>query len=177
MAFILRSLPLFQRARRIALYLPNDGEADTLPIAVVARAAGKRLYLPVLDGGQERRLRFVEWREGEHFVKNRFGILEPRRRRGGWLAKSRLDLVIVPLVAVDRNGTRLGMGGGYYDRTFTGCKHRRAWRRPRLIGLAHDFQVVDRIEGSEWDVPLDAVVTESGVICFGYEKTGGNAES
>jgi 5-formyltetrahydrofolate cyclo-ligase len=74
-----------------------------------------------------------------------------------------LDLVFLPLVGFDSHGMRLGMGGGYYDRTFAFLNLRTAWRAPRLVGIAYEFQHIDRIEPAPHDVRLDAVVTEDGL--------------
>lgn len=150
--------PEFRRARRIAIYRAADGEIDPLPLARLARQRGKQLYLPVLRPGG--RLAFVRWRKGSVLRRNRFGIAEPT---GARLIPQRLDLVLLPLVAFDRDGGRLGMGGGFYDRTFawltTGGMIR---RRPLLIGLAHAFQQVRRLPRETWDVPLTAIASCRG---------------
>ena len=92
--------------------------------------------------------------------RNRWGIFEPDRPgiNGRWL-----DLALVPCVAFDANGERLGMGAGFYDRHFSFLKHRSAWCRPRLLGLAYEFQRTTGIDVRPWDVPLWGVVTELGV--------------
>ncbi|MGD8594123.1 MAG: 5-formyltetrahydrofolate cyclo-ligase, partial [Gammaproteobacteria bacterium] len=78
----------------------------------------------------------------------------------------RLNLVLTPLVAFDARGNRLGMGGGYYDRTFAYLRHQHRWRRPRLAGIAYDFQQVDRLERSSWDVPLSTIATpRKYIVC------------
>jgi 5-formyltetrahydrofolate cyclo-ligase len=148
----------FQRARHIALYLAGDGEIDPAPLGRRALRLRKRIYLPVLCPGG--RLAFVGWRPGRALWRNRFGIGEPRGRRLPW---RRLDLVLLPLVAFDARGGRLGMGGGFYDRTFAALRARPwpwPWRRPALVGLAHAFQEVAALPRETWDVPLAAVATE-----------------
>jgi 5-formyltetrahydrofolate cyclo-ligase len=99
-------------------------------------------------------------------VSNCFGIPEPAGASGRWLRGAELDVVLAPLVAFDRAGHRLGMGGGFYDRTFRFVVRRAEWRRPWIIGLAYDFQRVDALPVERWDVPLHAVVTESGAQLF-----------
>lgn len=158
---------VFRRARRIAVYLPNDGEVDTASLVALSRAMGKALYLPALSSFRERRLMFVEWREGTRLVRNRYGIPEPRRRSGRIVPAVKLDLVVTPLVAFDECGTRLGMGGGYYDVTFARRNRHPRWKRPHLMGFAHAFQQVSVIERGGWDIPLDSVVTEKGLLRFG----------
>lgn len=156
-----RWLPL-RPAWRIALYLPNDGELDPRPLQRLLAGPGTRWLLPVLRRGVRGRLWFVEWRADTGLRPNRFGILEPyapRRIRPLW----QLDLVLLPLVGFDADGNRLGMGGGWYDRSLAVLAGRRHWRRPRLIGLAHECQRVTRLSPRAWDIPLDAVVTEARV--------------
>lgn len=153
--------PWYIRACGIAAYIAADGEID--PAALIRRALrdGKRIYLPQLLAGN--RLAFREYRAGDRLHRNRFGIPEPRDTRR--VALSELDVVLLPLVAFDRRGNRLGMGGGFYDRTFAGLRRRgRGNAVPRLVGLAHGFQQVAGLAQQDWDVPLDDVVTERGWI-------------
>jgi 5-formyltetrahydrofolate cyclo-ligase len=72
-----------------------------------------------------------------------------------------LDLVLTPLVGFDHKGNRLGMGGGYYDRSFAFLLRRQNWKKPRLVGLAYDFQQLDKLPAKNWDVPLTAVATDT----------------
>jgi 5-formyltetrahydrofolate cyclo-ligase len=151
--------PAFQRARRIAAYWPTDGEIDPLPALARAHAMGKTCYLPVLCPLRAGRLYFAPWRPGAPLMRNRFGIPEPASLRRVWLAPRMLDLVLLPLVGFDDTGSRLGMGGGYYDRSFAFVQSS-GWRRPRLVGVAFELQHVSRLPRQPWDVPLDAVQTE-----------------
>lgn len=151
--------PWFIRAKHIAFYIAADGELDPMPLLRQAAARGKHVYLPVLRPGN--RLWFGAYRVGMRMRLNRFGIPEPAER--AWRAPWALDLVLLPLVGFDRRGGRLGMGGGFYDRTFA------FWRRggrplPKLLGLAHHFQEVDQLPREPWDVPLAAVITDRGWI-------------
>jgi 5-formyltetrahydrofolate cyclo-ligase len=99
-------------------------------------------------------------------VHNRYGIPEPASVADGWLRGRDLDVVLAPLVAFDDTGHRLGMGGGFYDRSFGIIGRRAAWRRPFFVGLAYEFQHVDALAARRWDVPLHAVVTERGTRIF-----------
>ena len=147
----------FANSRTIAVYLPNDGEISLLPLVARAWSMGKRTYLPRLFGP---RLWFLPFHPRTVFAGNRFAIpepVEPARRR---IRPLFLDLVLFPLVAFDRFGNRLGMGGGYYDRTFEAVRRRTAWRGPKLVGVAYELQRVDALPAADWDVPLDAIVTE-----------------
>jgi 5-formyltetrahydrofolate cyclo-ligase len=158
-----RDMP-FQRARRIAAYWPADGELDPRPLIQEALGRGKAIYLPVLRRGLgdrgAKRLWFARFLPGERMRPNRFGIPEPLVRGRHIRPPRHLDVLLVPLVGFDADGHRIGMGGGYYDRTLAYLRGRRQWRRPRLIGIAHDCQRVAWIEPRTWDIPLDVVATE-----------------
>ncbi len=150
------------RARRIALYLPRDGELDPGPLGQLLLQRQCQLFLPVIDPlrGGGRLLRFARWQPGHSTLQpNRFRIPEPMgRRTPAWS----LDLVLLPLVAFDRHGNRLGMGGGFYDRSFADRKQRP--RRPLLVGLAHACQELPDLPAAPHDVPLDAIVTDQECI-------------
>lgn len=104
--------------------------------------------------------------EPPRWIRNRYGILEPAPSGRNLVHVTQLDLIIAPLVAVDRRGWRLGSGAGYYDR----CLHPRLrsprWRHPLFVGLAYEFQRVERLEPAVWDVPLDALLTEQRLYEF-----------
>jgi len=156
-------LPALRRARRIGMYFAVGGEIDCGALLARAHATGRQVYFPVLHGPA---LRFAAYRPGDLLVTNRYGIGEPRVDARQLLRGSQLDVVLTPLVAFDRRGNRLGMGAGYYDRSFAFRRRRTAWQRPRLIGLAHEFQRVESLRAQSWDVPLDAVVTDRQVYQF-----------
>jgi 5-formyltetrahydrofolate cyclo-ligase len=144
-------------ARRFAAYTPNDGELDPSDLIDRLLARSRLVALPVVL--PDRQLGFYRYRPGTRLVRNRFGIPEPDTRTASFVPTRSLDLVFVPLVGFDARGHRLGMGGGYYDATFG-----RLEPRPLLVGLAHALQQVDRLAESDWDIPLDAVVTEERII-------------
>ncbi|VVO29038.1 5-formyltetrahydrofolate cyclo-ligase [Pseudomonas fluorescens] len=152
--------PLFRRARHISLYLPTDGEIDPRLLLRAAQRRGKITYLPVLSAWPRTKMVFQRIRPGEKFRPNRFRIPEPRfntaRQRKVWA----LDLVFLPLVGFDDAGGRLGMGGGFYDRSLAYLARRKTWRKPTLLGLAHECQKVDRLNQASWDVPLQGTVTD-----------------
>jgi 5-formyltetrahydrofolate cyclo-ligase len=162
----LTGTPLFRNSRRIAAYLPVDGEADPLPLIQRAWNLGKTVYLPVLVPFNHNRLWFAPLHPDDPLVINRFGIAEPARIHRQRSEAIALDLVLTPLVAFDVLGNRLGMGGGFYDRTFAFLHRRRHWLKPRLVGLAYGFQQVVRLPRADWDVPLYAVATDEGVHRF-----------
>jgi len=145
---------------RVAFYLPIDGELDPGPAVRRALAQGCEVFVPVITGFRARHMRFVRWTPALATRRNRWGIREPEGAGtdGRWL-----DLAVVPCVAFDDSGTRLGLGAGFYDRHFAWLALRSAWRRPRLVGLAYDFQKVERLQRAEWDVPMWGIVTDRGV--------------
>ena len=152
--------PLFRRAKHISLYLPTDGEIDPRLLLRAAQRRGKATYLPVLSAWPRTKMVFQRVKPGETLLPNRFRILEPRvnarRQRKVWA----LDLVLLPLVGFDDTGGRLGMGGGFYDRSLAYLARRKSWRKPALLGLAHECQKVDRLAQASWDVPLAGTVTD-----------------
>ncbi|MCS3510852.1 MULTISPECIES: 5-formyltetrahydrofolate cyclo-ligase [Pseudomonas] len=152
--------PLFRRAKHISLYLPTDGEIDPRLLLRAAQRRGKATYLPVLSAWPRTKMVFQRVKPGEKLLPNRFRILEPRvnarRQRKVWA----LDLVLLPLVGFDDAGGRLGMGGGFYDRSLAYLARRQGWRKPTLLGLAHECQKVDRLTQASWDVPLAGTITD-----------------
>ncbi len=154
---------------RVAFYLPMDGELD--PGAAVHRALahGCEVFVPVITSFRARRMRFVRWTPALATRSNRWGIREPE---GTGIGGRWLDLVVVPCVAFDATGTRLGLGAGFYDRHFAWLARRRAWRRPRLVGLAYDFQQVERLPRADWDIPVWGIVTDRGL----YGRAAGSLQ-
>lgn len=151
----------YQRAQNIGVYLANDGEVDPIVFATKALYRGKDCFLPSLHPLKKGHLWFGNY-QGD-MIKNRFGINEPDPKRNEMIAAKQLDVVFMPLVAFDTNGSRLGMGGGFYDRTFEFLSNSLN-RKPKLIGLAHHFQEVETLPIESWDIPLSAIITDKGVI-------------
>lgn len=164
-AHFIRDITLVRHAR-IALYLAADGELDPHPLAERLRRLNKKLYLPVLRPGRHKALWFSEHHPADFLKTNRFGIAEPDIRHRKPIPAWGLDLIIMPLVAFAHDGTRMGMGGGYYDRTLAYQLTHRRWTRPTLIGYAHDFQRMETLPRHPWDVPLHGVITERGYQPF-----------
>jgi 5-formyltetrahydrofolate cyclo-ligase len=150
-----------RRGWRIGLYAALPEELDTSELIAVARRRGCRVYLPRIDTrGLARSMLFAQISARMH--RNRFGIAEPH---GPALPDARaLHIIFLPLVGFDRRGTRLGMGGGYYDRALAFCRTRAMESRPLLVGLAYALQQREYIVRAAHDVPLDMVITERGVI-------------
>lgn len=142
----------------VAGYWASDGEIG-LHAFQVRLPAGLVYCLPVLHGDQ---LRFAPWRAGDPLVTNRFGIPEPDVEPASALDPRAMALVVTPLVGFDAQGQRLGMGGGWYDRSFAFRQTTAA--PPLLVGAAFASQQVDTLEVAPWDVPLDAICTESSTL-------------
>ncbi|GFM54791.1 5-formyltetrahydrofolate cyclo-ligase [Pseudomonas capsici] len=153
--------PLFRRARHVSLYLPMDGEIDPRLLLRAAQRRGKATYLPVLDAWPRTKMVFQRVRPGEKFIPNRFRIPEPRINRARQRRIWALDLILMPLVGFDDEGGRLGMGGGFYDRSLAYLARRKTWKKPLLLGLAHECQKVERLAQASWDVPLQGTVSDS----------------
>ncbi|TNV20908.1 5-formyltetrahydrofolate cyclo-ligase [Buttiauxella sp. B2] len=145
------------KAATVALFLSFDGELDTTPLIRALWQAGKAVYLPVLHPFSKGNLLFLHYTENSHLVMNRLKILEPKLDVRDVLPLDKLDVLITPLVAFDEQGQRLGMGGGFYDRTLQNWQQHGLWP----VGLAHDCQHVPTLPAEEWDIPLPAVVTPS----------------
>lgn len=144
-------------AHTVAVFLSFDGELDTRPLIDRLWCAGKRVYLPVLHPFSPGNLLFLHYHPESELVVNRLNISEPELDVRDVLPLERLDVLVTPLVAFDTQGQRLGMGGGFYDRTLQN------WQQHGLqpVGYAHDCQQVDALPSEEWDIPLPAVVTPS----------------
>ncbi|PSU46031.1 5-formyltetrahydrofolate cyclo-ligase [Photobacterium frigidiphilum] len=155
-----KQLPYVSSAQHIALYLANDGEIDTLPLIQWLWQQQKSVYLPVLHPFSQGHLLFLHYTAQTRMTTNKYKIKEPVLDVRLVKPVPVLDIIFTPLVAFDKTGQRLGMGGGYYDRTLS------AWHShktgPRPIGLAHDCQQVNSLPHEAWDVPLSDIITPSG---------------
>jgi len=153
-------LRFFRAGCRVALYLPFDRELDTAALIAAARRRGVQLFVPVISDRRHCRLRFYPLAGATD--PGVFGISVPRLRLTP-ISAQWLDLIVVPLVGVDGEGRRLGLGGGYYDRALAFRRRRRCWKGPHLVGLAFDCQRTNLNFADAWDVRLDSLATESGV--------------
>ncbi len=154
---ILRVRPELLDGQHIAIYIANDGEINPDVLRDYLWAVGKQCYLPVVDQGGSKDLLFIEYLPDTPLALNRFGIPEPSQHGARQIPPEKLDIVFVPLTGFDEAGRRLGMGGGFYDRTFV---FTRTTEKPRLIGIAHECQKVDSIPVEHWDIPMTAIATD-----------------
>ena len=153
------SLAEFQAAQHIAVYFAVNGEIGLTPVIDRALKQGKQVYLPNLD---QKSLRFSPYDHAQKMRINRFKLPEPDVTDDEMLEARDLDLVLAPLVVFDANRNRIGMGGGFYDRSFAFRKDS-ANKTPVLIGVAHELQKVAQLVPEDWDVQLDKVVTDQAI--------------
>jgi 5-formyltetrahydrofolate cyclo-ligase len=165
----LEQLPEYHTDARVAGYWACDGELPLNLVIPPLAARGQQFLLPLL--AEDRQLRFAPWSAGDAVQPNCHGIPEPVAPRE-WLAPFQLDLVLVPLLAFDRRGHRLGHGGGWYDRSFAFLNEQVRPTEPLLVGIAYDFQELDAIAAEPWDVPLDYIATDRELIdCTAARET------
>lgn len=153
-------LQTFSRAQHVATFLAFEGEPDIESIIRHATGLEKTIYLPVLLAKQQPML-FAPYQPGDRLKANWFNIPEPDVPRTRMITPVELDLVLTPLVAFDEQANRLGVGGGFYDRSFAFINDNTTTDRPDLLGVAFELQKVDILPRREWDVPLDGIATES----------------
>ena len=164
LANIFLAQPLLADSQNIAVYIANDGEIDPAGLVHELWLNNKSCYLPLVSPENNKHLQFIAYRPDSPMVKNRYGIPEPEYNPNLLIDPEELDVVLMPLTGFDKRGQRLGMGGGYYDRTFGFI---RTAAKPVLIGLAHECQQVEQLPVENWDIPMEAVVTDKGFYAYG----------
>lgn len=152
---------IFYQSTHISAYSAHTGEIDPTPILHIAWQLKKNCYLPVMQ--TEKQLCFVRYEADDALSPNHYQILEPAIHPEKIIQPSQLDLVLVPLVAFDKQGNRLGMGSGYYDATFAFLKNSKRPHKPYLLGLAYEWQCCETTYPEEWDIKLDAIATENTI--------------
>ena len=169
-------------AKNIAVYLANDGELDPMPFIHWCWQQNKNIYLPVIHPFSSGNLLFLHYHQKSEMQTNKYGILEPKLDVRMIKSINDIDIIFTPLVAFDPTGNRLGMGGGFYDRTLsTWFKHYRIVNeekkvcdkkltKPYPIGLAHDMQLIDAIPSQLWDIPLPEIITPTRQYKFDIHK-------
>ncbi len=149
---------------RIGGYLSNDGEPDLSHVFKEMWSKNAKPHLPIIHPFTRTHLLFQEYEKNSPMKANRYGIFEPELNCSHICPVAELDFILTPLVAFDSQGNRLGMGGGYYDRTLAQIPDN-AVKKPVLIGIAHQCQEVDALPIASWDVPLDYIVTPERIYC------------
>lgn len=163
---LIETNPEFCSPQKIAIFLSQDGELDTqATINYLLQKNKHKIFLPVLETRDDWHMAFVQYSQNSTMAANQFGIKEPSAPLNQHLSGEEMDWVFMPLVGFDHQGNRLGMGGGYYDRTFE-FKLRQPDSKTKLIGWAHECQRVEALPTEPWDVPLDGILTEKGFTLF-----------
>jgi 5-formyltetrahydrofolate cyclo-ligase len=157
----LEQLPEYLTDARVAGYWASHGELPLNLVIPPLATRGQQFLLPVI--GPKHRLRFAAWQAGDDVQPNRYGIPEPVEPKE-LLEPFQLDLVLLPLLAFDRQGNRLGTGGGYYDRGFAFLREQVRPTEPLLVGIGYAFQELPQIDAEAWDVPLDYIATDLELI-------------
>ena len=152
---------LLQSVSSIACYLANDGEPSLDAFIQTSLQSNCSIYLPIID---DNKLCFAAYQLGDQLSSNQFNIPEPAKKC--LIVTARLSVILVPLVGFDAKGNRLGMGGGYYDRSLDFIKQPGSQDTPLLIGIAYQAQQTTELDAQPWDIPLDAVITEKGITIF-----------
>ena len=155
-----RQVEILQAAKKVLSYLPTGGEIS--PECITQDLPEAEIFLPRIVDFNACTMQFFAADNARE--KNRFGIEEPLAEGPSCTAEA-LDVALVPLVAFDDRGHRIGMGGGYYDRAFAAKLESRS-AKPVLIGVAHHFQQVQHVMNEAWDVPLDVIITDQDIFDF-----------
>ncbi|MAZ66810.1 MAG: 5-formyltetrahydrofolate cyclo-ligase [Kangiellaceae bacterium] len=162
----LLGMPEIARANNVGTYLAYDGELSLDSFIDSCWHQGTQVCLPSLHPIGYNKLWFMPFRPQSRMVRNRYGISEPEGCYQNATKLYMLDVILMPLVAFDRQGNRLGMGGGFYDRTLACLKARSRRGKPKLFGIAYDHQQVEALPVEPWDIPLDGIITPSNVMRF-----------
>ncbi|WP_068994251.1 5-formyltetrahydrofolate cyclo-ligase [Kangiella sediminilitoris] len=159
---------LIEEHDNIAFYLPTGGEISCLPIIEYALSQGKKCFVPKIVSTKKREMLFLPYSGSDSVEKGQFGIPEPIADHSEAVKPTDLSLVFMPLVAFDKDGNRLGMGGGYYDTTFADVSQNQTGN-PLLVGLAYNLQKVPQVPTDKWDLQMDAVITPNNYHRFPKE--------
>lgn len=155
----LKNLTLLSSAATIGIYLAHQGELSLAPSIRWLKSEHKNLAAPLLDPENPHHLLFAPFTD--NLIKNRYGIQEPPFNPEHMIPPTELEVVLLPLVGFNLQGFRLGMGQGYYDRTFAFRSHT---KKPLLIGCGYAWQeITEPVSPNSWDIPLDAIVTDQKI--------------
>jgi 5-formyltetrahydrofolate cyclo-ligase len=156
----IRSFKFPKELTKIGIYYAVNNEVDVHPLCKILWQESKRVYLPIVE---KKKLLFGEYRDTSNLKNNRFKIPEPIVDLESQISAFELDLIFMPLVAFDPMGNRIGMGGGFYDRTLDNKQLDNDLKKPILVGVAYEFQKQNQIQPNSWDIPLDMIFTESKI--------------
>jgi len=150
------------KKNKVALYWPINGEVATNALISYFFSNGSKCFLPVISNNEENKLiDFALFEEQSRLVKNRFGIPEPNKSK--IIDLNQLDIIFLPCVCFDSRGNRIGMGGGFYDKTLSYLSKK---EKTKLIILAYDFQEVESCLPESHDIKADACLTPNQYLNF-----------
>lgn len=152
--------PEIKKSQAIASYISNDGEIDLAAFHQWCWKNGKSIYLPVLHPFSKGNLLFLKYEQNTIMHSNKYGIIEPKLSITLVRPINRLNIIIAPLVAFDEQANRLGMGGGYYDRTLMPIFTLPKANQPIILGVAHECQKTDIMDVQSWDIPMTKIITD-----------------
>ena len=164
---ILKNNSVIKQAKHIAVYLANNGELDLQPFIHWCWQHNKHIYLPIVHPFSKGNLLFLHYDNNSTMVSNRYSIDEPKLDVRNIKPIQQLDIILTPLVAFDNTGARVGMGGGYYDRTLAKWYEHYALNTqytPSIFGIAHDCQQIAKVPHEAWDIPLPKIITPTRTI-------------
>jgi len=173
LSLTLKNDMVVKKAKHIALYLANNGELDLQPFIHWCWQQNKHIYVPIVHPFSKGHLLFLRYDNNSTMVINRYNIEEPKLDVRDIKPIQQLDIILTPLVAFDSAGARIGMGGGYYDRTLAKWyEHYLQSKKysqdkqytPSLIGVAHDCQQITKVPHETWDIPLPKIITPTRTI-------------
>ena len=147
----------FDDYQKISTYFSVNNEADTSELNNYLWSINKDVFLPKI---KQDTLVFSGYNKDQKLSLNNYGIPEPDHIDENLIEAAQCDLMFIPLVAFDSKCNRIGMGGGYYDKTLAFKKGGEFKNKTLLVGLAYEFQKIDSIEKNAWDIPMDAIITE-----------------
>jgi len=166
LVFQFKQQSVFQSAQNVALYLAFNGEIDTQPLIEHLWSLQRNVFVPILHPFCKGHLLFQALSPDTQMRNNQFGILEPTLDVRYVCPLDKLQLVLTPLVAFDSSGNRLGMGGGFYDRTLLALQNRSMKHQATVAGLAHEFQLASTLPIETWDIALPYILTSSKLYSF-----------
>lgn len=153
---------ILEQTTKVAVYIANDGEIDPSRFIDTLWALDMQVFLPVVDPGQSGHLMFVRYTQKSVMKLNKYNIPEPVYSASDICPVADLNIILTPLVAFDLSGNRLGMGGGYYDRTLAPVKDKGL--PISIFGLAHQCQQTDALVQQSWDIPMQTIITDAQII-------------
>jgi 5-formyltetrahydrofolate cyclo-ligase len=157
---------IFQNAQNVALYLSFNGEMNTQALIDHLWSQKRNVFVPILHPFCKGHLLFQAFTPDTQMRNNQFGILEPKLDVRYVCPLENLQLILTPLVAFDAGGNRLGMGGGFYDRTLHAVQNNNENNKTTVVGLAHDLQLCSALPTETWDIPLPYILTSNKLYSF-----------